>query len=104
MEITEKIVIKLSSGIIKGVTDNIAPIVTVAVDNAVQRYTVAKARKEALSLLLSAGDFCRKLNQRHGEIDGVNVTYTFDLELVTAFRKLQQAAEEYQTRLETHEF
>lgn len=101
MDIKGIVVDLLVSRVVKGVIDGIAPVVTVSVDNAIRRHSTTQTRKEVLPLLLAAGDFCKKLNDAHGELDaaGPGVSYRFDMELLAAFRKLQQAAEEYNRRV-----
>lgn len=97
MDIKGKVVDLLVRRVVSGVIDGIAPVLTVSVDNAIRRHSTTQTRKEVLPLLLAAGDFCKKLSDAHGEISeaGPGVSYVFDMELLTSFRKLQQAAEAY---------
>lgn len=101
MKIQDKVIDLLVSRVVKGVIDGISPVLSVSVDNAIRRHGSTQSYKDTLPLLLAAGDFCKKLTDAHGSISdsGPGVTYTFDMELLAAFRKLQQAAEEYNRKV-----
>jgi hypothetical protein len=104
IKIIEIIVDRVTRSVSRNVVDGLAPVVTVAVDNALRRHSRDNARREAALLVVNADAFCEMMSKRLGAAGySEAVGFTLSMADVVLFRKLQQAIAGYKERVRNGE-
>lgn len=105
MQITNKIIELINSGVTKAVVERIAPVITVACDNAIKRHIAQSPVKQkaplfAVAVFAAADSFLEKIpNFTNAPTDGDTVTLVMSVDGLVRLRILQNAVDEYRERL-----